>query len=83
MSVGLEFQFFFRLKPFQISKIFANIDMISGIYKKFFSGKQWKLKKLYLSILGAVSRKKCEMSRNFDWLLSRKKLFGGIFIIVG
>ena len=35
MSVGLESNFF-RLKPFQISKIFANIDMISGVYKKFF-----------------------------------------------
>ena len=35
MSVGLESNFF-RLKPFQISKIFANIDMISGVYKKLF-----------------------------------------------
>ena len=53
MSVGLESNFF-RSK--QISKIFANIDMISGVYKKF-SGKQWKLKKLYLRIVRGVARK--------------------------
>ena len=35
MSVGLESNLF-RLKPFKISKIFANIDMMSGVYTKFF-----------------------------------------------
>ena len=35
VSVGLEYNFF-RLKPFHISKICANIDMISGVYKKKF-----------------------------------------------
>ena len=55
MSVGLESKFF-RLKAFQISKIFVIVDMISGVYKNF-SEKQWKLKKLYLSILRGVARK--------------------------
>ena len=43
MSVGLESNFF-RLKPFQISKIFANIDMISGVYKKIFLGNSGNLR---------------------------------------
>ena len=51
VSVGLESNFF-RLKAFHISKICAKltIDMFSGVFKRF-SGKQWKLKKSYLSML--------------------------------
>ena len=47
VSVGLESNFF-RFKPFHISKIFARIDMFSGVFKRF-SGKQWKLKKSFLA----------------------------------
>ena len=35
MSVGLQSKFF-KSETFQLSKIFANIDMISGVYKTFF-----------------------------------------------
>ena len=35
VSVGWE-SIFFRLKPFHISKIWANTDMISGAIKTFF-----------------------------------------------
>ena len=50
VSVGLEYNFF-RLKPFHISKICANIDMISGVYKKIFWGNSGHLRNHYLSIL--------------------------------
>ena len=55
--------------------------MISGVYKNV-SGKQWKLKKLYLSIL----RELLESSLRCPEILIgfiEKKIILGIFVIVG
>ena len=75
MSVGLESNFFWieTFSNFQ----FSNIDVISGVYKNV-SGKQWRLKKLYLSILKGLLESSLRCPEILIGFYREKNYFGDL-----